>query len=126
MISIPDAGAVIEGTAVVVHGGTRLGERLVDAQVLTEAQILDALAEQQRTGKQLGAVLVESGAIDERTLLTVLSMQLGVPVADLRSHGDAPPITVAVDPHRPIEAVVEGDRLTIRVEIRLKVTGGAR
>jgi len=110
----------------VVHGGTRLGERLVDAQVLTEAQILDALAEQQRTGKQLGAVLVESGAIDERTLLTVLSMQLGVPVADLRSHGDAPPITVAVDPHRPIEAVVEGDRLTIRVEIRLKVTGGAR
>src|SRR5437867_2402949 len=80
MISALDAGAVIEEQPAIVHGGTRLGERLVDAKVLTENQVSRALAEQRRTGRRLGAVLVESGAIDERTLLSVLSIQLDLPV----------------------------------------------
>jgi type IV pilus assembly protein PilB len=68
----------------VVHGGSRLGERLVDAKVLTEEQVAQALEEQQRTGKRLGTVLIESGAIDERTLLSALGMQLELPIIDLR------------------------------------------
>ena len=68
----------------VVHGGSRLGERLVDAKVLTEEQVAHALTEQRRTGKRLGSVLVESGAIDERTLLSALGMQLELPIIDLR------------------------------------------
>jgi type IV pilus assembly protein PilB len=72
--------------APVVHGGSRLGERLVDAKVLTGAQVALALEEQQRTGKRLGTVLIESGAIDERTLLSALGMQLHLPIIDLRHH----------------------------------------
>src|SRR5438094_961136 len=48
----------------VVRGGSRLGERLVDAKVLTGTQVAAALEEQQRTGKRLGTVLIESGTID--------------------------------------------------------------
>lgn len=69
-----------------MRGGSRLGERLVDAKVLTGAQVAEALEEQQRTGKRLGTVLIESGAIDERTLLSALGMQLQLPIIDLRHH----------------------------------------
>ena len=99
-----------------VRGGSRLGERLVDAKVLTGTQVAAALEEQQRTGKRLGTVLIESGAIDEQTLLSALGMQLQLPIIDLRHHA---PTRDALDrvPEALVRALnvlplsLEGDRL---------------
>jgi hypothetical protein len=61
----------------------RLGELLADRQLATPVQIAEALLQQHTTGKRLGTLLVELGAIDERTLARVLGEHLGVPVVDL-------------------------------------------
>jgi type IV pilus assembly protein PilB len=54
--------------------------------LLTEAQLDAALAEQARTGKQLGRILIESGTISETDLVRTLAKQVGLDYFDL---GDA-------------------------------------
>lgn len=44
----------------------------------------EALLQQSASGKRLGALLVELAMVDEQSLTEALSVQLGVPVADLR------------------------------------------
>ena len=62
---------------------TRLGQLLVDADLLSEPQLQSALRRQQETGERLGAVLVNQGYIDEPALLSVLESQYGIPAAGL-------------------------------------------
>ncbi|WP_218974420.1 ATPase, T2SS/T4P/T4SS family [Streptomyces sp. NP160] len=64
----------------------RLGDVLVDAGVLTPAQLSEVLAGQQSsTGrrKRLGELLVQSGVADEKTIARALADQLGLTVVDL-------------------------------------------
>jgi type IV pilus assembly protein PilB len=61
----------------------RLGDLLVEAGLITDEQLQTAVAEQQRTGKLLGATLVQMGVISERELLEHLQHQLGLPLVDL-------------------------------------------
>jgi type IV pilus assembly protein PilB len=61
----------------------RLGEILTEAQLITPEQLDAAIAEQRRTGKLLGATLVNMGAISERAMLEHLREQLGLPLVDL-------------------------------------------
>jgi bacteriophage N4 adsorption protein B len=51
---------------VAVRSKTRLGEALVQGGAVSQAQLQEALAAQQRTGRPLGEVLVELGYITER------------------------------------------------------------
>lgn len=74
----------------VVPGGRRLGEILVDAQVLGPEPLAEALDRQRESGMRLGAVLVEMGLLDEHTVVAALGAQLGLPVADLRHHPPDP------------------------------------
>lgn len=67
-------------------GKIRIGEALVEAGVLTEDQLRDALREQKRSGRMLGEMLVDTGAITSATLVRVLADKLGVKGAVLR-HG---------------------------------------
>jgi type II secretory ATPase GspE/PulE/Tfp pilus assembly ATPase PilB-like protein len=62
----------------------RLGEILVNAQVLDPGALAQALDRRRQSGKRLGAVLVEMGALDDHTVVAALAAQLGLPVADLR------------------------------------------
>ncbi len=62
---------------------TRLGQLLVDTDLVSEPQLESALRRQQETGERLGAVLVNEGYIDEPALLGALVSQHGVPAADL-------------------------------------------
>ena len=64
----------------------RIGDMLVAAAEITEAQLKAALAEQQGSGRKLGRVLIERGDIDEDRLLSFLSRQLGVPFVDLSQY----------------------------------------
>ena len=61
----------------------KLGELLVDRKLISEAQLKDALAEQQRTGRKLGRVLTDIGAISEQEMHQCLAEYLDIPYVDL-------------------------------------------
>jgi type IV pilus assembly protein PilB len=72
----------------------RTGEVLVEAGLLTEQQLEQALADQKRTGRFLGQTLVESGLVTGEQLVTALARRLGVKGCRLRS-GMADPALLA-------------------------------
>ncbi|GAA5513741.1 hypothetical protein Dcar01_02486 [Deinococcus carri] len=59
------------------RGGGKLGERLMDRGMLTDAQLQVALDAQQQTGEALGNTLVTQGVITEDQLYEVLAEQAG-------------------------------------------------
>jgi hypothetical protein len=59
----------------------RLGELLIEAGVVTQAQLGEALAQQRLHGGRLGTNLVELGFVDEKTLSSLLARQLTIPSA---------------------------------------------
>lgn len=61
----------------------RIGDLLVQNQVITEDQLMTALGEQKKTGKKLGSTLIDLHYIDEKRLLQFLSQQLQIPLIDL-------------------------------------------
>ena len=69
---------------------TRLGDLLIDAGVITDEQLGQALANQKKTKRRLGDELVQSGIITERQVVDALTMQLGIDFIDLT--------TVDIDP----------------------------
>ena len=62
----------------------KLGELLVQQQVISEKQLQQALVEQRRSGRKLGRVLADLGFVSESSLLDFLSRQLQVPFVDLK------------------------------------------
>jgi type IV pilus assembly protein PilB len=69
-----------------------LGELLVTLGSLTHAKISEALLQQPESGKRIGTLLVELGAIDDSQLIAALSAQLDLPNADLRSRQPEPDV----------------------------------
>ncbi len=67
-----------------------LGEILVAKKLLTRKALNDALLKQRVSGKRLGTLLVELGAVDERDLATALGEHFGVAVSDLRRRSPDP------------------------------------
>ena len=61
----------------------RLGERLIEAGLITKAQLEEALREQKRSGGLLGSNLIRLGHIREEDLLQFLSQQYGFPSVDI-------------------------------------------
>ena len=69
----------------------RLGDLLVEKQLISEAQLNYALAEQGKLGLKLGSTLIQLGYLSEDQLLTFLSHQLNIPVVNL--------LSVKIDPN---------------------------
>ena len=61
----------------------RMGQLLLEAQLISEEQVQTALQVQEASGSRLGSILVEMGAVTESTLLQFLSQQYGVATIDL-------------------------------------------
>ncbi len=61
----------------------RLGELLVDAQIITREQLEDILSLQKRDGRRIGVLLVEAGLVSETQVTQILSQQLSVPWVSL-------------------------------------------
>lgn len=59
---------------------------LVDNGVITEAQLMQALAQQKKTGQKLGNTLIQSGFVKEDVFLDLLSKQLHVPCIDMKKY----------------------------------------
>ncbi len=62
----------------------RIGDLLVEKNMISETQLQHALQEQKLTGRKLGATLVELGYVDENALLNLLSAQLDIPFVELK------------------------------------------
>jgi type IV pilus assembly protein PilB len=72
-------------------GGRRLGELLVDVNLVSREQVVAALTEAQRGGhKLLGQRLVERGVLDERNLAWVVARQYSLEFVDLREYTPDP------------------------------------
>lgn len=63
----------------------RIGDLLVQNKVIAESQLMQALAEQKKSGRKLGRVLIDMGFLDEDRLLEFLAQQLGTQLIDLKS-----------------------------------------
>jgi len=61
----------------------KLGELLVQAGAIDDAQLKSALGEQRQWGRPLGMTLVRMGFLDEETLIETLASQLKLPVVKL-------------------------------------------
>jgi MSHA biogenesis protein MshE len=68
----------------------RLGDLLLEKKLISEQQLKQALEEQRRSGRKLGRVLVDIGAVSETDLHSCLSAALNIPFVDLAQ--------VALDP----------------------------
>ena len=63
-----------------------LGEMLVEENLITAEQLENALELQRKQGGKLGEVLVNQGLIKEEELAVVHSVQINVPLIDLKRH----------------------------------------
>jgi type IV pilus assembly protein PilB len=61
----------------------KLGELLVEAQIITRQQLEEVLVLQKADGRRLGTLLVESGLVTETQVTQLLSQQLSVPWVSL-------------------------------------------
>ncbi len=62
----------------------RIGDVLIDANIINQEQLMTALEEQRKTGKRLGEVLVELNYTDETEIAEAMSQQMKIPLAKIR------------------------------------------
>jgi FlaA1/EpsC-like NDP-sugar epimerase len=72
---MPGISELLDGN---ISVASKLGQRLVDANLATETQIEEALALQKKEGGRLGAKLVKLGHVTEERLIAFLSKQSGI------------------------------------------------
>jgi MSHA biogenesis protein MshE len=70
----------------------RLGEILVQQKLLTEEQLMQALADQKSTGRKLGRVFVESAFVTEEQISGALAKQLAIPYINLKFYNTNPEV----------------------------------
>lgn len=63
----------------------RLGDLLVEQGVITNDQLMQALADQRSTGRKLGQTLIENKFVTEDAMLDILSKQLNLPFISLKN-----------------------------------------
>jgi type IV pilus assembly protein PilB len=77
---------------------SKLGEMLVKAQLITEAQLDEAIKVQRREGGKLGSIVVRQGYCADQDIVSFLGMQYGVPAADLDQWPPIEPSVIALVP----------------------------
>jgi type IV pilus assembly protein PilB len=88
----------------------RIGDRLIDAGLITQEQLQIALQEQKKTGELIGAILYGNGFISQKDLFTVLSMSYsGEYTKEKEEEMDLP---------RDITDIVRQSRAVLRTTVR--------
>ena len=64
----------------------RIGDLLVENKIISENQLMSALAEQKKSGHKLGRALIALGYVTEEQMLDFLSRQLQIPYIDLKHY----------------------------------------
>jgi type IV pilus assembly protein PilB len=63
----------------------KVGEYLLEAGLVSEDQLKEALRRQRQTKEPLGQILARAGFVDEADVCRVLHQQLGLPIVDLQA-----------------------------------------
>ena len=63
-----------------------LGDMLVEEKLITPDQLENALAQQRQKGGKLSDILLKQGLVKEEQLAIILSIQLNLPLIDLKRH----------------------------------------
>jgi type IV pilus assembly protein PilB len=98
---------------------SKLGDMLVKAQLITEAQLDDALKMQRREGGKLGSIVVRMGYCADQDIVSFLGMQYGVPAADLDQWPPIEPTVISLVPtelankHKVLPLQRSGNVLTL-------------
>lgn len=61
----------------------RVGDLLIDREIITQQQLDNALKEQRTSGQKLGRTLIDLGYITEKDILDALSAQMKIPYVEL-------------------------------------------
>lgn len=96
----------------------RLGDLLVQEQIISDDQLQLALQQQRQTGRKLGTTLIDLGFISEVQLLQFLARQLDVPFFDLNNltiDADAVPLLPEVQArrYRALAVNLTDDKVTV-------------
>jgi MSHA biogenesis protein MshE len=70
----------------------RLGDLLVKENLISAAQLQSALEEQQRSGRRLGRVLIDGGAVTEESIANALAGQFRAPYINLKTFSVSPQV----------------------------------
>lgn len=89
----------------------KLGEILLDQEVITEEEFTNTLRVQKETGRKFGELLILEGLVTEEKIIEVLELQLGIKSVDLSK--------VYIDPEvaRMIPEKVAREFLVIPIEV---------
>jgi type IV pilus assembly protein PilB len=96
----------------------RLGDLLLENNLITQPQLEKALDIQKKNGTRLGKVLSDLNYISENSMIEVLEFQLGIPHIDLSNMCVIPaaaaliPVTLA-ERHQVIPVKISGNKLTL-------------
>jgi hypothetical protein len=97
----------------------KLGELLIQKNLLTQAQLEEALQAQVIFGGTLGTILIEMGLITEDALAEILAQQLSIPCAKPGQLQDIPEDVIKIispelaDKHKVVPIAVSGKKLTL-------------
>jgi hypothetical protein len=97
----------------------KLGELLLQEQVITSEQLDEALKNQTLFGIKLGSSLIEMGVISDEQLCHFLSSKLGVPAVTPRAMTSVPPEVLAQVPaelagkYRVVPIRIDGKKLSL-------------
>lgn len=74
------------------HKKIRIGELLVNNGIITEEQLMSALAAQKKTGSKLGNTLIDQGFVSKQQFHEFLATQLNIPFIDLKHYHYSPEV----------------------------------
>ena len=78
----------------------RIGDLLIDREIITKQQLETALIEQRSSGQKLGRALIDLGYITEKDILDALSAQMNIPYVDLEQFKFKPELVKRFCGHR--------------------------
>lgn len=105
LANLPGFGTHLMGQGLLTSANAvRLGERLLNAGLLTRDELETALLEQRAKGMKLGEVLTQLGFVNEEALLPYLSQQMGLTWVRLRE-GLVDPQVVRLLPRSKAESI---------------------
>src|SRR2546429_1328921 len=88
--------ATLQGRWEMPAGSKPLGEVLVEERLISREQLSDAIKRQRETGRPIGKILLEMGALTEDALVEAVASQLGVPYIDLVSYPPSQSVTLLI------------------------------
>ncbi|NTV52099.1 MAG: Flp pilus assembly complex ATPase component TadA [Candidatus Firestonebacteria bacterium] len=80
--------------------GHRIGEMLMDEEIITKEQLQECLQEQKVTGEKVGEVMVRKGYVSHEVLYAFLGNQFGIPYIPLSEMQNIPPAIVKLLPEQ--------------------------